>query len=278
MQQTAKWGALVALSLLTAVAGCGDDDGDDVAREDAGDVGPEDAGGVDEDGGEEDDAGEGGELCYEPTLPASLCDPASATFSLDSTNEYYPLTPGLEVILEGEEDGELIRVERVVLDDTMMLTVDGVTVETHVLEATEYVDGEIYEVARNFYVEASDGTVCYFGEDVDFYEGGVVVNNEGSWRAGVDGALPGIIMAASPAVGDAYLQENAPEIAQDQGRVTETGASRTYAGETFTDAVVVMDINPLESCDPADEEEKVYAPGLGEVADTEKVLIEFTQP
>ena len=31
--------------------------------------------------------------------------------------------------------------------------------------------------------------------------------SEGSWEAGVDGALPGIIMKADPQVGDAYRQE-----------------------------------------------------------------------
>lgn len=48
-----------------------------------------------------------------------------------------------------------IRVERRVLAETELVM--GVT--THVLEARELVDGQLYEVARNFYVEASDGTV-----------------------------------------------------------------------------------------------------------------------
>ncbi len=58
---------------------------------------------------------------------------------------------------------------------------------------------ELYEVARDFYAVAADGTVCYFGEDVDFYENGVVANHDGTWRAGVDDALPGIIMPGTPA-------------------------------------------------------------------------------
>ena len=72
----------------------------------------------------------------------------------------------------------------VALSETQVVL--GVT--THVLEAKELVDGELYEVARNFYVEAADGTVCYFGEDVSFYENGVVANHDGSWRAGEGGA------------------------------------------------------------------------------------------
>ncbi len=183
---------------------------------------------------------------------------------------YYPLKVGSEVILEGTEDGELIRVERRVLADTE--EVMGVT--THVLEARELVDGALYEVARNFYVEASDGTVCYFGEDVTFYENGQVANHNGSWRAGVGSAKPGIIMPAAPTVGDAYFQENAPGIALDMGRVTATNGTITVDSQTYDNVVTVMDTNPLETCD--DEEPKLYVPGIGESGDTVKVLISFT--
>ena len=211
-----------------------------------------------------------GEACYATTVAISACDPATATFSLASTNEYYPLDVGSEVILEGTEEGKVIRVERRVLADTEVVM--GVT--THVLEAREFIDGELYEIARNFYVEASDGTVCYFGEFVEFYENGVVINNDGSWRAGDEGAGPGIIMPANPTVGDAYFQENAPEIALDMGRVVSTTMTLVVNGETHTDVLAVMDVNPLDTC--ADEEQKLYVPGIGEAGDTVKTLISFT--
>ena len=163
--------------------------------------------------------------CFDTTVEAARCDPEVATFTLDSTNPYYPLVPGLRVVLEGEEDGEAIRVERTVLTETEVVA----GVETHVLEHLEFVDGEILEVARNFYVEATDGTVCYFGEDVEFYEDGMLANMDGSWRAGVDGAKPGVIMPAVPAVGDAYFQEQAPD-ALDMGRVSDVNQSRTIGG------------------------------------------------
>ena len=215
--------------------------------------------------------GDAGEPCYPTTVDVMRCDPATATFSLASTNMYYPLRVGSEAILEGAEDGELIRIERRVLADTEVVL--GVT--THVLEARELVDGALYEVARNFYVEASDGTVCYFGEDVQFFENGQVVNMNGSWRAGVGGALPGIIMPASPKVGDAYFQENAPGIAIDMGRITSTTTSVTFMGTSYTNAVTVMDSNPLDTCD--EEEAKFYLPMIGEAGDTVKTLISFTQ-
>ncbi|MFN0245831.1 MAG: hypothetical protein ACKV2T_02915 [Kofleriaceae bacterium] len=214
--------------------------------------------------------GETKDQCYPPTVDVARCDPALATFSLASTNPYYPLRVGNVTILEGVEDGQSIRVERRVLADTEV--VKGVT--THVLEARELIDGQIYEIARNYYVEAYDGTVCYFGEAVEFYENGQLVNRNGSWRADEGNAKPGVIMPAAPAVGDAYFQENAPGIAIDMGRVTDVTSTMMFAGQSYDNVVTVMDSNPLDTCD--DEEVKFYVPGIGESGDTAKLLVSFT--
>jgi len=204
------------------------------------------------------------------TLASNACDPATTTFSLSSTNRHYPLVPGSLVILEGIDEGKHIRVERRVLDETA--TIAGIT--THVLEAKETIDGAVHEIARNFYVEAEDSTVCYFGEDVEFFENGVLANRDGSWRAGVDGAKPGIIMPGIPAAGQSYFQENAGQIAQDRGRVTAVDGKMTLGGVDYEDIVTIQDSNPLDAC--AVEEEKLYAPGVGEVGDSVKRLVSFT--
>ena len=209
--------------------------------------------------------------CHPPTLDATACDPRTGTFSLASTNRYYPLRIGDTTVLEGSEDSEKIRVERRVLP--ALEVVDGVT--THVLEARELKNGKLYEVARNYYVEATGGTVCYFGEDVDFYadDGVTIVNHNGSWRAGFGGAKPGIIMPAQPAVGQAYFQEQAPGIARDMGLVAGTTATVAAGGMTYTNVVTIKDSNPLVTCA---EEDKLYAPGVGEAGDTVKKLVSFT--
>ncbi|MEZ4752759.1 MAG: hypothetical protein R3A13_00370 [Bdellovibrionota bacterium] len=210
--------------------------------------------------------------CFEPTLNAAdLCDPQKVTFSLNSTNPYYPLHVGLQTILEGEEDGELLRVERTVLADTQV--VSGVT--TRILEHKSYINGEIHEIARNFYVEASNGTVCYFGEDVEFYEDGALANLQGTWRAEGD-AKPGIIMPAMPAVGQGYFQEGALGIAEDMGRVTSTTETREYAGISYDNVVIVQDSNPIDTEATCVEEEKAYVAGIGEVADVGLELVSFT--
>lgn len=55
----------------------------------------------------------------------------------------------------------------------------------------EWADGVLIEVSHNFYAQAVDGTVCYFGEDVDIFEGGTV-SHDGAWRADAAGNRPGI--------------------------------------------------------------------------------------
>ena len=209
--------------------------------------------------------------CFPVTLQEALCDPAKVTFSLASKNRHYPLFPGSVVVLEGTEEGKLVRVERRVLNETQMVA--GVT--TRVLEAKEFKDNMLYEVARNFYAETEDGTVCYFGEDVAFYENDRVINNDGTWRVGVDGAKPGIIMPANPTTGQAYFQENAPGIAQDMSRVAATNGTVTLGGVTYNDVVTNSDGNPIDACEKL--EEKIYVAGIGEAGDTVKKLVSFTE-
>jgi hypothetical protein len=107
-----------------------------------------------------------------------------------------------------------------------------------------------------------DGTVCYFGEEVDIYEGGVVVSHEGAWRADDDGNAPGIFMPADPQVGMTYQQEVAPGVAEDRATIVRRGSFTVPAG-TFADTITVRDFNPLDGSRTT----KVYARGVGLIAD-----------
>jgi hypothetical protein len=212
------------------------------------------------------------ETCPEPTLDIALCDPDTAAFTNPTIidNEFFPLAAGDELVLEGEDDGETIRVEITVSDPIDTEVVDGV--ETLVMVETEYEDGELVEISYNFMAQADDGTVCYFGEDVDIYEGGVVVSNDGQWRAGVDEALPGIIMPADPLVGDAFFQEFAPGVAEDMSSVVAFGRAISVPAGDFDDTLTAKDCNPLED---AETDRKVYVRGIGLAIDEEAELISY---
>lgn len=139
-------------------------------------------------------------------VSAEVCDPATGTFTLDITNPYLPFAPGQQSVLEGRELLNRVKVQITVLSDTMVVA--GVTIR--VVEEREWVNDGLVEVSRNYVAQAADGSVCYFGEEVDDYEGGAIVGHGGAWRAGENGAQPGILMPGNPEVGTFHPQERAP--------------------------------------------------------------------
>ena len=58
---------------------------------------------------------------------------------------------------------------------------------TRIHQYVAYSGGRILEVALDWYAQADDGSVWYFGEDVFNYEDGVVADTHGTWLAGKDG-------------------------------------------------------------------------------------------
>ena len=207
--------------------------------------------------------------CPVLNLSIEVCDPSAGPFSLEIDNEFFPLVVGSSSVLEGTDDeGVFIRVEIDVLDETEVVA--GVT--TRVVTETEFEDGELLEISRNFFAQAPDGTVCYFGEDVDIFEDGEIVSNDGAWRAGENGNLPGIFIPGNPQVGDAFSQEFAPGIAEDQAEIIAFGETLTVPAGTFQDTMTAEDCNPL---DDASTDEKVYVSGIGLALDAAIELISF---
>lgn len=208
---------------------------------------------------------------YEDLADVSVCDPDTSTFTVDIDNPFFPLPEGHRVVLEGEEGGGHLLVRITALDDTE--TVAGI--ETRVVEEYEAKSGQVVEVSRNFFAQAQDGTVCYFGEDVDIYDGaGDVTSHLGAWRAGVDGNRPGIFMPPSPEVGQAFQQEIAPGIAEDQAKVIALGEATEVPAGTFEETVTMRDGSPLDGSTG----EKVYARGIGLIVDGPARLTRYSSP
>jgi hypothetical protein len=183
------------------------------------------------------------------------------TFSNTGRNTYFVLEPGYRLALEGKNKGVLERVTITVLDEAEV--VDGV--ETRVVEERETKDGVLAEVSRNFFAFcAPTNTAFYFGEHVDNYEGGVIVDNDGSWRAGVGGARPGVIMPGLNLVGARYMQEVAPGVALDRAETISVTDSLTTPAGAFSSVLKVKETTPLER---RARDFKFYAPGIGLIQD-----------
>ena len=145
------------------------------------------------------------------------------------------------------------------LDETYTVALG---IEARVVRDTVTNDGEIVEDTRDWYAQDSDGNVWYLGEDTAEYENGELISTEGSWEAGVDGALPGIAMPGDPRPGTSYRQEYLAEEAEDEAAVLSTQEMVDGPTGTYTDVLLTRDTNPLE---PDVAELKFYARGIGQI-------------
>jgi len=130
---------------------------------------------------------------------------------------------------------------------------------------TSKIDGELIEDTLDWFAQDNDGDVWYFGENAKQLSDGLIVGVEGSWTAGIDGAKPGIIMKAHPAIGDFYRQEFSLDTAEDIAEVislTEPFTIPFAPFTTFNDCLKTEETSPLE---PDTLENKIYCAGFGNV-------------
>jgi hypothetical protein len=179
------------------------------------------------------------------------------------TNPYITMQPGRVLKLKHGNDTLTVTI----LAETQQ--VDGIT--TGILEERETKNGALVEVSRNFMATDRDtGDVYYFGEDVDNYKNGKVVDHESAWRAGVAGARLGLMIPAKPVVGQKFYQEIAPRVAMDRVEVVSINETVKTPAGIFEHCVHLRETTPLER----DVSHKYYAPRVGIIKDDEFELAE----
>jgi hypothetical protein len=186
---------------------------------------------------------------YQPVI-----DPANFVTKID--NPYLTLTPGTTFIYEGTTENGFEHNEVVVTSDTK--TILGVTCV--VVRDTVTANDELEEDTLDWYAQDKQGNVWYFGENAKQYTDGLIVGVEGSWESGVNGAQPGIVMEANPAVGDIYRQEFAPGEAEDMAEVLGLTEAVTVPFGSYTNCLKTKEFSALE---PDVSEYKFYATGVG---------------
>jgi len=203
--------------------------------------------------------------------------PSDGGFIANGSNPFFSLKPGHFLRLEGEDDGLPVAVEITVLKKIrpILFEMDGdmTLAVTRVVEEREWIDGQLSQVSLNYFARsAGSDDIYYFGEDVTHYEAGQIVDQEGSWLAGEDGALPGLFMPGLFLLGSRYQQENSPGVSMDRAEHLDMGLTIETAGGVFEDCVVVLETTPLE---PDEETIKIYAPGVGLIVDDGLELVEY---
>jgi hypothetical protein len=162
------------------------------------------------------------------------------------------------VLLLGQVDGKAFRTEVTLLPETRIIEWNGRQVEVLVSQYVAYLDGRIHEVAYDFYAQADDGSVWYFGEDVFNFKQGAIADTHGTWIAGKDGHAA-MIMPADPQVGDVYRPENIPGFVFEE--VTVKSVDQPLDGPLGpVDGGLVIEELHMDG----NTEDKSFAPGYGE--------------
>ena len=188
---------------------------------------------------------------YSPSI-----DPSSFVTTID--NRYSPLTPGTAYHFRG------VRGTTPQIDDEVVThrTVQILGVTCTVVRDTVSEHGRTIERTLDFYAQDKAGNVWYMGEDAFELRRGRFAKASDSWRSGVDGAKPGIIMPADPQPGDSYRQEYYPSgEAMDEAHVLGVRGPVKVPYRTFGKALATSEFSPLEP----QTEEKYYVAGVGEV-------------
>jgi hypothetical protein len=200
-------------------------------------------------------ASAGGRSRYEPNLHP-------ADFSTRITNPYFPLPVGRKLIYRGIKDGQTQKDVVTVTRRTRLVT-EGIRARVVTDVATH--NGKLLEKTSDWYAQDKNGNVWYLGEQTAAYNRDGTVDTSGSWEAGVHDAEPGIVMKAHPRIPAAYRQEYLRGEAEDTAWVVRVGGTVTVPHGTFHHILVSLEATRIE---PGRYDKKIYAPGIGIVAET----------
>ncbi|MBW8038589.1 MAG: hypothetical protein FVQ85_01165 [Planctomycetes bacterium] len=188
------------------------------------------------------------------------------TFSSVGRNRFFILEPGHQLVLESGAEKVVITV----LDKTKKIG----SVETRVVEEREEENGKLKEVSRNFFAICREhGDVFYFGEEVDDYHDGKIVDHPGAWRADEKNSRAGIIMPGTILLGARHYQEMAPNAMDRAEIISDDVTMKTPAG-TFRNCIKVEETSGI---DAEEKYYKTYAPGVGLIQDEELVLTKYSK-
>lgn len=210
----------------------------------------------------------------DPELPAFN----AAAFASGAANPYVPLDPGYSATMAGiAEDGTAEKDVTTVMGPGPEI----MGVATTMVQDDAFADDRLVERTFDYFATDADGNLWYFGEDVTNYRYDAAGKQTGtdtasSWRAGADGAVPGIAVPAKPTVGKVQFQEHAPaNEATDYAEVIAVDAVVTVAGREFRDVLKLFEASTTE---PDLREFKYFAKGVGLVRAEEELSMTRDAP
>lgn len=186
----------------------------------------------------------------QPTLPP----PGNFVAVID--NPYYPLPVGRVLVYTGIKEGQTQTDTVTVTDQTKVI--QGITA-TVISDVAKH-GSALLEKTSDWYAQDDQGNVWYLGEDTKAYMPNGHVDTSGSWEAGVNGAVPGLIMEANPQIPDSYRQEYLAGEAEDTAWIVDVSGSFTVPYGKVHKVLTSLEATRVE---PGTYDMKVYAPGIG---------------
>jgi hypothetical protein len=208
---------------------------------------------------------------FDPDAPYTVSI-TGADLSPNVDNRFFPAPLGATWVYQAQTEEGTERTDVAVLSP---MDANGTKVvmgaNARVIHDSVRLNGELIEDTWDWYGQDAAGNVWYIGEDTSEFDSGVLLCHCGAWEWGVNGALPGYVMLASPMVGDAYRQEYLVGEAEDVAEIVALNVPVTVAAGSFTGCLKTREVSVI---DRSYEEFKFYCPGIGlvlEQADDERV-------
>ena len=228
------------------------------------------------------------EVGFGEDFAGNFIDPLDIGVTIEP-NPWLPMVQGNVWVYEAsglDDEGEEVEEEIVVTVTDAVKLIEGI--RCLVVNDTVSEDGEVIEDTDDWFAQDKDGNVWYCGEiaeNKESFDGdepavAELVDLEGSWKSGRDGAEAGMLLPFAPVVGQVIRQEVLLGDAEDVMEVESlTGTESAEAASCAENCLVTLDYTPLE---PGEFENKYYVPGLGLIVETkldssERLeLVEFT--
>jgi hypothetical protein len=174
-------------------------------------------------------------------------------------NPWFPLKPGSKWRYRGREGHSRFADKMRVTHRTKRI--EGV--RTTVVHDVVLKHGKPREVTNDWYAQDRHRNVWYFGENTrELDRHGHVTSREGTWKAGRDGARPGVLFPGHPRVGQQARQEYYKGHAEDHFKILDIDARVSTPYVSTHHAVRTKEWTPLE---PNVIDNKYYVRRVGDV-------------
>ena len=194
------------------------------------------------------------------------------------SNDYFPLSVGRHIVYSETGPEQCLTIDVVVTSRAKSFGGAYAGLVAREVSDRAWLDvdcsggrGLLIEDTLDWYGQDNAGNVWYFGEDTTEYQydgqGQVIgADKTGSWEAGVNGAVAGLIMLAHPTTGQYYRQEYLAGQAEDMGKVVATKVKLTIGLGQFNNCIETKEWTALEKGTVA---YKYYCPQVGGILEIE---------